>query len=227
MFSTLKGLWSMFFGQQTQEEVKPPDPPSPPKAPLPKNKKKGMQRGRGKNRQKVQQSSPARPRRRLMVDEEGVRVVIVSKRRKRERASKEVKPSLKIKDEVIIRDFEDFHVMLSRSIDRFIPLELNKRCVRTILIWFWENEVIGENCYIPSSHLKKFVSKRHFSFKEFDECLRWLESLSFVLPYGGKGGAKGRLIFLNLKSQQGDLAVENLRMMIAANFYTFDRAVGR
>jgi len=217
--------WREVFGKKESLEA-----PLLPDTPLPKSKKRGRRGGRGKTRQQVQLPSPKR--RRLVTSAEGVRTLIVAAKppkRKRVNGSKDIViVDLEAPDKVVIRDYEDFHTSLSQSIDRLIRKELDKRCVRTILIWFWENEVIGESCYMPLPHLQKFVSKHRFSPRQFGESLSWLEEISLVLPKMGKSGARGRLIFLNLKSRPVDPGqVQEFRRRIAGAFYQFDRAVGR
>lgn len=224
MMRSLIDLWNQFWGVQVppvqDEHVPLLD------APLPKKKKRGR-RGRG---QHVQQPPSLRKKVRITVGEEGIRTLsIVSKRRRKQKqGSGGDAPSLKAESSEVIRDIEDFHALLSCSIDDLIPQEIDKECVRTILIWFWENEVIGGNCYISFSHLQKFVSKRRFLPKQFAESFSWLEEIGLILPHTGKSGARGRLIFLSLKNIRGDPGrVQELRGRIAKTFYDFDKAVGR
>ncbi len=153
---------------------------------------------------------------------------VVSKRRRREKSASGVSDQVaEAREEVVIREFEDFYTLL-RPIERFIPLSLNKRCVKAILLWFWEERFIANN-YIRFQYFQYQILSKGFLSEEFVPCVRWLiEEIKLVTPNETKTGGKWRLVSLRMKARKADSAqVRKLLKILAKIFYDFDRAVGR
>ncbi len=159
------------------------------------------------------------------------RPTVVSKRRRKEKSASEVNDQVaEVRDEVVIREFEDFYTFLL-PIDEFIPAGLDKRCVKGILIWFWQGGFI-EGKYKERVYLKDSLEGKGFRPEELDRVFQWLDNQRLLIPdamhMGGMKGQGKRLVSLRIKAQRADTPMmKELRALIATAFYNLDKAVGR